>query len=125
VVLPVTAKLDRVPTDVMLGCAAVVTVPAVVALVAVPADPLTDPVIVAVTVNALNVPTEVMLGCAAVVTVPAVVAEVALGTVPVTFAPVSELRPAPEPKCVAITFPEVTLPVTLKLLSVPTLVILG
>ena len=37
--LPVTDKLDSVPTDVMFGCAAVVTVPAVVALVAVVAEP--------------------------------------------------------------------------------------
>ena len=35
VVLPVTAKLVKVPTEVMLDCAAVVTVPAVVADVAV------------------------------------------------------------------------------------------
>ena len=31
VLLPLTVKLDNVPTDVMFGCAAVVTVPAVVA----------------------------------------------------------------------------------------------
>jgi hypothetical protein len=36
VVFPVTARLDSVPTLVMLGCAAVVTVPAVVAEVTVP-----------------------------------------------------------------------------------------
>jgi hypothetical protein len=46
----------------MLGCAAVVTVPALVALVAVPADPDILPVIVAVTVNPDNVPTDVMFG---------------------------------------------------------------
>ena len=34
--LPVTVKLDNVPVEVMLGCALVVTVPAVVALVATP-----------------------------------------------------------------------------------------
>ena len=34
VMLPVTLKLVNVPTEVMFGCAAVVTVPAVVALVA-------------------------------------------------------------------------------------------
>ena len=37
--LPVTASEVNVPTLVMLGCAAVVTVPAVVALVALVADP--------------------------------------------------------------------------------------
>ena len=36
VILPVTARLVNVPTEVMFGCAAVVTVPAVVALLAVP-----------------------------------------------------------------------------------------
>jgi hypothetical protein len=39
VILPVTAKLLNVPTLVMFGCAAVVTVPAVVALVALLAVP--------------------------------------------------------------------------------------
>jgi hypothetical protein len=34
--LPDTVKLVNVPTDVIAGCAAVVTVPAVVAVVAVP-----------------------------------------------------------------------------------------
>jgi hypothetical protein len=43
VILPVTANELSVPTEVMLGCAAVVTVPAVVAEVAVLADPA-DPV---------------------------------------------------------------------------------
>ena len=37
VVLPVTDRDDSVPTEVMFGWALVVTVPAVVALVAVPA----------------------------------------------------------------------------------------
>jgi hypothetical protein len=74
VVFPVTVRLDNVPTLVMLGCAAVVTVPAVVAVVA---DPVMLPVMVLVTVNPVNVPTDVILGCAAVVTVPAVTAVVA------------------------------------------------
>jgi hypothetical protein len=47
----------------MLGCAAVVTVPAVLA------DPDTLPVIVLVTVKPVNVPTLVIFGCAAVGTV--------------------------------------------------------
>ena len=100
VVLPVTVRLLNVPTEVMLGCAAVVTVPAVVAE---PAEPLTEPVMVDDTVNELNVPTEVMLGCAAVVTVPAVVAD---ATVPVMLPPGIAVRPAPDPKYVeAVTFP--------------------
>ena len=35
-IVPDTVRADKVPTDVMLGCAAVVTVPAVVAVDAVP-----------------------------------------------------------------------------------------
>jgi hypothetical protein len=66
VTLPDTVKLDNVPTEVILGCAAVVTVAA---------DPDMLPVIVFVTVSPVNVPTDVMLGCAAVVTVPAVAAD--------------------------------------------------
>ena len=40
--LPVTAREVNVPTDVMFGCAAVVTVPAVVALVAAPVNAPTN-----------------------------------------------------------------------------------
>ena len=105
--LPFTPKLVNVPTDVILGCAAVVTVPAVVAdpalvaYVALATVPVTlppanalkplplpvntpvlavmlTPVIVPFTPSDVNVPTDVMLGCAAVVTVPAVVADPAL-----------------------------------------------
>ena len=107
------------------------------------ADPLSAPMKFAadtlpVTAKLLSVPTEVILGCAAVVTVPAVVAEVALATVPVTLPPGIDVSPAPDPlNCdpviwpVALTnppvikLPDVVLPVTAKLLSVPTLVILG
>jgi hypothetical protein len=50
-ILPVTDKLESVPTDVILGCAAVVTVPAVVAL------PLIAPInVVADTLPALMFP---------------------------------------------------------------------
>ena len=125
VVLPVTVTEVNVPTEVMFGCAAVVTVPAVVAevaVVAVPAlvakvalatvpvtlapvildspDPMPlmlAPVMLPVELNEVNIPTEVMLGCAAVVTVPAVVADVANGTVPVTLAPGIAVSPAPDP----------------------------
>ena len=91
--LPVTAKLVNVPTEVIFGCALVVTVPAVPALKAYVAfatvpvtlaptnelSPLPLPVntpvfdvifaavIVPLTPNDVNVPTEVMFGCAAVV----------------------------------------------------------
>ena len=69
--LPVTISEVSVPTEVIFGCAAVVTVAAVAA------EPLTEPVIAAVTVRADSVPTDVMLGCAAVVTVAALVARAA------------------------------------------------
>jgi hypothetical protein len=122
VVLPVTANAVNVPTEVMLGCAAVVTVPALVtdieydpvnlALGTVPdaklvafrletlaPDPFNVPtklplVVLPVTASELNVPTEVMLGCAAVVTVPAVVA---LDTVPVTLPPGILVSPVAAP----------------------------
>jgi hypothetical protein len=58
-----TVNPVNVPTEVIFGCAAVVTVPAVAA------DPDTLPVIVFVTVKLDNVPKLVMLGCAAVGTV--------------------------------------------------------
>ena len=128
VTLPVTVTLVNVPTEVILGCAAVVTVPAVVAEATVPVtlapgidvrpapdplncDPVTWPaaeinppvsklpdVVLPVTVSAVSVPTLVILGCAAVVTVAAVVAD---ATVPVTLAPGILVRPAPDPKYVA------------------------
>ena len=46
VTVPLTLKLERVPTDVMFGCAFVVTVPAVVADVAAPLSVPTNPVAV-------------------------------------------------------------------------------
>ena len=81
VMTPLVSTAVNVPTEVIAGCAAVVTVPAVVAdvaLVAVAALPLTLPTIVFVTVKPVSVPTDVIAGCAAVVTVPAVVAVAAL-----------------------------------------------
>jgi hypothetical protein len=122
VMLPDTLSALNVPTDVILGCAAVVTVPAVVALVADPAEvakvalatvPVTlapvillspeplplmfAPVILPLELNDVNVPTLVILGCAAVVTVPAVVALVAEDTVPVTLPPGIDVSPTPFP----------------------------
>ena len=144
--LPVTPSALNVPTDVILGCAAVVTVPAVVAVAAEPAlaanvalatvpvtlapvillrpDPLPlilAPVILPLELNDVSVPTDVILGWAAVVTVPAVVAVVADPTVPVTLAPVIALNPDPLPLILA----PVMLPLELNDVNVPTLVILG
>jgi hypothetical protein len=100
-------------------------------------------VVLPVTANAVNVPTDVMLGCAAVVTVPAVVAAPdtvmvyvpdrrAAGNVPMSmleaFTDVSA-RPLPvtvvNAPVVPDTLPDVTLPVTAKLVSVPTDVMLA
>ena len=64
VMTPLVVRLVSVPTDVIVGCAAVVTVPAVVADVAdvaVAALPLTLPTIVFVTVRFVSVPTVVKL----------------------------------------------------------------
>ena len=61
VMTPLVLTAVSVPTEVIDGCAAVVTVPAVVADVAVAAFPLTLPTIVFVTVRFARVPTEVRL----------------------------------------------------------------
>ena len=100
-IVPDTVSPVSVPTLVMLGCAAVVTVPAVVAVPAVATfrlatcvvdDTMNGAVPVAIldlkmvalacalTSREDSVPTLVMLGCAAVVTVPAVVAVPAAAT---------------------------------------------
>jgi hypothetical protein len=76
VVFPVTVSDVKLPTDVIFGCALVVTVPAVVAEVAVVA----------------------VVAEVAEVAVPALVAYVAFATVPVTFAPAIALNPDPLPK---------------------------
>jgi hypothetical protein len=146
VILPVViVAVVRVPTDVMLGCAAVVTVPAVVAAETVPdtlppvtelalaatvaldARPVNAPVNVVadtlpalmlpVTASEVNVPTDVMLGCAAVVTVPAVFAA---ETVPDTFAPATELALA---ATVALDARPVNAPVNVVALTLPALML--
>ena len=64
VITPLVFTAVSVPTDVIVGCAAVVTVPAVVADVAdvaVAALPVIDPAIGAVTVSAASVPVDVKL----------------------------------------------------------------
>ena len=158
-ILPVTAKLVKVPTLVILVCAAVLSVPAIPVALTLP------PEILPVTAKLVKVPTLVMLGCAAVVTVPAVVAapvsaptndvlvtlarpatvvtvvprvnavlpnvtavlaNLAWASVPVEiFVALILLTFAPDPFRVPTKLPPVTLPVTAKLVKVPTLVILG
>jgi hypothetical protein len=124
--LPVTLSADSVPTEVMLVCAAVRIVPNKL-----------PPVMLPVTLSADSVPTEVMLGCAAVVTVPAVVAEpdTVMVYVPLSRAAFSVpdemlvalilLTLAPDPFNVPMKLPDVVLPVTATLVSVPTEVMLG
>jgi hypothetical protein len=76
----VTVRPVSVPTLVIFGCAAVVTVAAVVDVLALPVNAPVNVLAVTpfVTANDVNVPTLVILGCAAVVTVAAVVAVLAL-----------------------------------------------
>ena len=101
---PVVVTELKVPTEVMFGCAAVVTVPAVVEVATVPvtlppttfdkppASPVNTPVfaviaeavIVPLTPKPVNVPTDVMFACAAPDTEPATEAR---ATVPETLAP--------------------------------------
>ena len=135
VTLPDTDTLVRVPTEVMLGCAPVVTVPAVVAVVALVAV-VADPAVVAAPVNApTNVVLVTLVRPATVVTVApsvsavepkvtAALASRACASVPVEMLVAEiELTLAPDPCSVPIKLPLVVLPVTAKLVSVPTLVI--
>ena len=130
VMLPELLNEVKIPTEVMFACAAVVTVPAEVANVALATVPLTlapatalavAAVVADVAVAALvakvalaTVPLTLApateLAVAAVVAEPALVAKVALATVPITLAPVIELRPDPLPtKNGAVTLPVVVI----------------
>ena len=135
----VTVRPVKVPTDVIDGWAAVVTVPAVVAevalvaLVAVAALPVMLPAIGLVTVKLANVPTEVndelntLAASVAPVTVPAsATAVMVMLEVPSNGWPLIFLGVA---KAVAVAALPVTLPVigavTVSPLKVPTEVIVG
>ena len=98
-ILPVTLKLAKVPVLVMFGCALVVTVPAVVALPAVATDKLAT-CVVDVTTNGA---------------VPVAIFDINCGVVILALA-----RTCAVPK-----LPTLALPVTLKLASVPVLVMFG
>ena len=130
-VLPVTVRDDKLPTEVIAGCAAAETVRALVASGTVPVTfapvneerpvptPTKDPLVVApVTTRDVRVPTDVIAGCAAAETVRALVES---GTVPVTFAPVSDDNPVPTPT----KEPDVVAPVTPRDVRVPTDVMFG
>ena len=84
VALPVTVKLVNVPTEVILVCAAVVSVPTMLVPDRLP------PVMLPVTAKLVNVPTEVMLVCAAVVKVPTILVPDRL---PPVMLPVADINP--------------------------------
>ena len=122
VTLPVTTKLVSVPTEVMLGCAAVVTVAAVVAA------PVSAPTNV-VDVTLLRPATVVTVAPNVSVVLPNVIAELAnlaCANVPeLILVALIDVTLAPDPFNVPTKFPDVVLPVTAKLVSVPTDVMLG
>ena len=101
---PDTVNVVSVPTDVTLGCEAVVRVPVTKVPDTLPVDTLPD------TVSDVSVPVDVILGCAAVVTVPAVVAlplKLPVNVTEVMFTnPVSVF--AVDPK-LTVVFPRATL----------------
>ena len=100
-ILPLTAKLVNVPTDVMLDCAAVVNEPATV--VNTPAAaPMLPTLALAVTLKLANVPVLVIFGCAAVDNVP-------VSNVPITFPPV--MLPVAVTTPPVVKLPPDTLPV--------------
>ena len=70
VTLPVTPALVSVPTDVIFGCAAVVTVPAVVAVVAFATVPVTLAPAIALNPDPLPVNTPVLAVILAAVMLP-------------------------------------------------------
>ena len=120
--LPVTDTDDRVPTDVILGCAAVVTVPAVVAApVNVPTNvvlvTLLKPVIVVTVVPRVNV---------VLPKVTAALANLVCAKVPeLMLLALMLVMLAPDPLSVPTKLPEVILPVTASAVNVPTDVMLG
>ena len=121
--IPDTLSEVRVPTDVMLGCEACETTVAKKACETVPVTfaplilSIPDPseiIASPLTLRLVRVPTEVMFGCEACETT---VAKNARETVPVTFEPL--IFDIPDP------FEIIALPFTVRLVSVPTEVILG
>jgi hypothetical protein len=132
---PVDVSPVIVPTLVIFGCAAVVSVPVSNDAPTVPLFAYTLPAITFPDEFTLvSVPTLVILGCAAVVTVPAVVAEVAvvaavaLATVPTILAAAMLVRPAPLPVNIpvfAVKFTAVIVPLTSNDVSVPSEVTFG
>jgi len=98
VTLPVTAKLVSVPTEVILGCAAVVNVPTMLVPLRLPE------VMLPVTANAPKVPTVVILVWLAVVSVPTILVPLRL---PPVMLPVTVAIP------LALILPKLALPVWL------------
>jgi len=123
--LPATVSDVRVPTDVIVGCAAVVTVPAVVA---VDALPVKAPIkVVAVIVPPFVISFEFRSRFASVRTTP--VPDGSISTSELVFSETSLLpfRPNSVPLISddAVIAPDVTAPDTARLVNVPTDVIVG
>jgi hypothetical protein len=115
-------KLVNVPTEVILGCAAVVTVPAVVAA---PVRAPTNVVLVTL-VNPATVVTVAPRVSAVEPNVTAALAKRACASVPeLILVALIAVTLAPDPFSVPIKLPDVVLPVTARALSVPTDVMLG
>ena len=118
--LAVTVKLDNVPTLVTFGCAAVVTVPAVVAA------PVSAPTNV-VDVTLLNPATVVTVAPSVSVVLPKVsveLANLACANVPLEIlVALIDVTLAPDPFNIPTKLPDVVLPVTASDVKVPTEVI--
>jgi KUP system potassium uptake protein len=120
--LPVTASEVKVPTEVILLCAAVVTVPAVVAA---PVNAPTNVVEVTL-VSPATVVTVAPRVSAVLPSVTAALAKRACVKVPVEMlVALIDVTLAPDPCSVPTKLPLVVLPVTANAPNVPTLVILG
>jgi hypothetical protein len=125
VIVPLTPKPVNVPTDVMFGCAAVVTVPAVVAA------PVSAPTNV-VDVTLVSPATDVTVAPSVNVVLPNTTfefANLACASVPLeTLLAFSADIPLPLPvntPVFAVIFAAVTLPLTARPVKVPTLVMFG
>ena len=140
--VPLTPNPVSVPTEVMFGCAAVVTVPAVVAVVALETvpdtfDPATELATAAKPTSPDTFAPATAFAVAAKLTSPETLAPAtafavaALDTSPVTLAPVIAVSAEPLPltdvksPAVALMLPAEALPDTVNEERVPTLVIFG
>ena len=126
-ILPVTDNAVKVPTDVIFPCAAVVTVPAVVALVAAPVKAPTNEVLVTLVSPATVVTVEPKVN-AVLPNVTLALASLACANVPdetlLAFNAVNELPFPVKTPVLAVNAAPVVVPTTFNDVNVPTLVIL-